>query len=59
MPAVAPIVTELELPASADDWLVQRGRELDWRLNQFSKRLMKNQLEGVSFDRSRQFDLWR
>jgi hypothetical protein len=48
--AAAPIIAELELPASADDWLAQRGRELDWRLKRFSKRLMKNQLEGVSFD---------
>lgn len=51
--AAAPIVTELELPVSADDWLEQRGRELDWRLKRFSKWLMKNQLEGVSFDGSR------
>ncbi|MBW4980775.1 hypothetical protein KZZ05_21100, partial [Marinobacter adhaerens] len=28
----APIVTDLDLPASGDAWLSERGRELDWRL---------------------------
>jgi hypothetical protein len=40
-------------PASPDDWLEQRGRELDWRLKRFSKRLQKNPIEGVNFDGSR------
>lgn len=37
----APVTKDLGLPASADDWLEQRGRELDWRLKRFSKRLQK------------------
>lgn len=41
------------LPASADDWLEQRGRELDWRLKRFSKRIQKDQVEGVNFDGNR------
>lgn len=37
------------MPATADEWLDQRRRELDWRLKRFSQRLKRNQLEGVSF----------
>ena len=47
--AAAPIASALGLPATADEWLDQRGRELDWRLKRFSQRLNRNQLEGVSF----------
>ncbi|MCQ9148146.1 MULTISPECIES: Tn3 family transposase [Brucella/Ochrobactrum group] len=53
-PQMAGAVTKgLALPASADDWLEQRGRELDWRLKRFSKRLQKSQVEGVNFDGNR------
>jgi TnpA family transposase len=48
-----PIVSALGLPATADEWLMQRGQELDLRLKQFSQRLMKNQLEGVSLTDNR------
>ena len=48
-PAAAPIVAELGLPTDADEWLQQRGRELDWRLKKFAQRLKRNQLEGVRF----------
>ena len=47
--AAAPIASALGLPATADEWLDQRGKELDWRLKRFSQRLKRNQLEGVSF----------
>lgn len=47
--AAAPIASALGLPATADEWLDQRGRELDWRLKRFSQRLNRNQLDGVSF----------
>jgi TnpA family transposase len=45
----APIASALGLPTAADEWLDQRGRELDWRLKRFSQHLKRNQLEGVSF----------
>lgn len=47
--AAAPIVAELGLPTAADEWLQQRGRELDWRLKKFAQRLKRDQLEGVPF----------
>jgi TnpA family transposase len=45
---VAPIVSALGLPATADEWLDQRGKELDWRLKKFAQRLKRNQLDGVT-----------
>ncbi|GCA52888.1 tn3 transposase DDE domain protein [Sinorhizobium sp. KGO-5] len=47
--AAAPIVADLGLPTAADEWLQQRGRELDWRLKKFAQRLKRDQLEGVRF----------
>lgn len=49
----APIVTDLDLPASADAWLSERGRELDWRLQRFAGRLTRGQVEGVSMKNGR------
>ena len=46
-PAVTPIAAELDLPATADEWLETRGRELDRRLKRFAQRLERGQLEGV------------
>ena len=46
--AVAPIVSALGLPATAAEWLDQRGKELDWRLKKFAQRLKRNQLDGVT-----------
>ena len=48
-PAAAPIAATLGLPATADEWLDRRGKELDWRLKRFSHRLRRDQLDGVSF----------
>jgi hypothetical protein len=45
--AVAPIAAELGLPATADEWLASRGRELDRRLKRFSRRLARGELKGV------------
>src|SRR5208283_2614169 len=45
--AVRPIAAELDLPATADEWLETRGRELDRRLKRFAQRLQRGQLEGV------------
>lgn len=45
----APIAADLKLPATADEWLADRGRELDWRLKQFAHRLAQGQVEGVAF----------
>ena len=45
--AVTPIAAELDLPATADEWLETRGRELDRRLKRFAQRLQRGQLEGV------------
>ena len=47
VPAVTPIAVELDLPATADEWLETRGRELDRRLKRFAQRLKRGQLEGV------------
>ena len=46
-PAVTPIAAELDLPATADEWLETHGRELDRRLKRFAQRLQRGQLEGV------------
>jgi hypothetical protein len=45
--AVPPIATELGLPATADEWLAARGRDLDRRLKRFARRLRRGELEGV------------
>lgn len=45
---VAPVVAELNLPATADEWIASRARELDWRLKGFSSRLAKGKVEGVT-----------
>ncbi|HPV68963.1 MAG TPA: Tn3 family transposase [Sphingorhabdus lacus] len=47
---VGPIATELQLPATADDWIKTRAAELDWRLKGFASRLAKGKLEGVRLD---------
>jgi TnpA family transposase len=47
--AAVPVAAALGLPGTADDWLAQRGRELEWRLRKFSQSLKLNQVEGVSF----------
>lgn len=47
--AVAPIISALGLPETADQWLDGRSRELDRRLKKFAQKLKKNQIEGVSF----------
>ena len=46
----APIAAGLKLPATADEWLADRGRELDWRLKRFAHRLGRGEVEGVSFE---------
>jgi hypothetical protein len=46
--AVAPIISTLGLPATANEWLDQRGKQLDWRLKKFALRLKRNQLDGVT-----------
>lgn len=50
---VAPVAAELGLPASPDDWLADRGRELDWRLKRFAHRLARGKLDGVRYDRGK------
>jgi TnpA family transposase len=45
--AVPAIATELGLPATADEWLASRGRELDRRLKRFARRLLRGELKGV------------
>jgi hypothetical protein len=44
---VSPIAAKLRLPATADEWLANRGAELDRRLRRFSRRLRRGELEGV------------
>ena len=46
----APIAASLKLPATADEWLADRGRELDWRLKRFARRLALDQVEGVTLN---------
>lgn len=48
-PKAKPIVSALGLPSSADEWLDQRSRELDWRLKRFAQRLKRDALEGVRY----------
>ena len=48
-----PIVAGLGLPATADEWLESRGRELDWRLKRFAYRLARDQLDGVELREGR------
>ena len=43
----APIAADLKLPVTADEWIADRGRELDWRLKRFAHRLARGQVEGV------------
>lgn len=45
--AAAPIAAELKLPATAEEWLAARGRDLDERLKRFAQRLRDGQIEGV------------
>ena len=47
---VAPIAIDLGLPATADEWITDRARELDWRLKRFAHRLARGKVEGVTFD---------
>jgi TnpA family transposase len=42
-----PVANELGLPATAEEWIEHRGRELDWRLKRFAHRLHRGQLDGV------------
>jgi hypothetical protein len=51
--AVPAAVAQLKLPATADEWLATKGRELDRRLKRFVKRLQRGDLEGVEFDNER------
>jgi TnpA family transposase len=48
-PAVAAVAAELGLPATADEWLLAKGAELDRRLKHFARRLQRRELEGVEF----------
>ena len=48
--AVAPIAATLKLPATADEWLDGRARELDLRLKRFAQSLANGKIEGVSLD---------
>ncbi len=45
--AVPAVAAGLRLPATADEWLATRGAELDRRLRRFSRRLLRDELEGV------------
>ena len=45
--AVSPVAAELGLPATADEWLATRGRELDERLKSFAGRLRHGRLDGI------------
>ena len=45
--AVPAAAAELGLPATADEWLAARGKELDRRLKRFARRLRRGELEGV------------
>lgn len=49
----APIAAGLGLPPTADAWLEERGRQLDWRLRKFAQRLKHGDLDGVRFDDGR------
>ncbi|EIZ79405.1 putative Tn3 family transposase, partial [Novosphingobium sp. Rr 2-17] len=45
----APIAADLKLPATADAWIADRSRELDWRLKRFADGLARGKVEGVAF----------
>lgn len=45
--AASEAAAKLGLPASADEWLAARGKELDRRLKRFARRLRRGELEGV------------
>jgi TnpA family transposase len=45
--AVPNAAAELGLPATADEWLATRGKELDRRLKHFADRLRRGELDGV------------
>ena len=45
--AVSEAAVELGLPATADEWLAIRRKELDRRLTRFALRLRRGELEGV------------
>lgn len=45
----APIAADLKLPATADAWIADRSRELDWRLKRFADGLARGEVEGVAF----------
>lgn len=47
---VASIAAGLGLPTTADEWIVDRARELDWRLKRFAHRLAREKVEGVSLE---------
>jgi TnpA family transposase len=51
--AVPAAAAELKLPATADEWLATRGRELDRRLKRFARRLKKGDLDGVEMKNDR------
>jgi TnpA family transposase len=48
-PQAAPVVANLGLPPTAEDWLSERSRQLDWRLKKFAQRLKRDDLHGVRF----------
>ena len=52
-PDAAPVVAGLGLPPTADEWLSERSRELDWRLRNFAQRLKRGDLAGVRFEDGR------
>src|SRR3546814_20518458 len=45
-PKAKPVVSALGLPLSADEWLAQRGQELDRRLKKFAQPLKRDALDG-------------
>ena len=49
MVAIPAAAAELNLPATADEWLTARRQELDRRLKRFARRLQKGELVGVEF----------
>src|SRR3546814_12100569 len=48
-PKAKPVVSALGLPLSADEWLAQRGQELDRRLKKFAQHLKRDALDDVRF----------
>ena len=48
-PKAKPVVSALGLPLSADEWLAQRGHELDRRLKKFAQHLKRDALDDVRF----------